>query len=358
MSDTSRPRVGVGATSPRREESDFSGLFTKLASSLVSPAVLTALITTVFGSFAVAYVTTQVNKAINDRKIQYDLVTALMDYTADPNLAEISALARLEALTGLVEDNDQFEVSVEGFKTMLADLRNTAETELKRKLVTKNGDIEQLQEEKEILIASGEDKAEAIDALQARIDKKQAGIDAAASRLATLRAEGDTAREELQGRYDELDRRASSLQEDLDAAQTRARELEATLTPISMTIGLPEIRCLSDGAGGPTPWVFRVLVNAQPVLDIREQDYDDDDPVVIINGTGQFQIRPGEPVVVQVIGIRSGRTVIGTWKLDGRSSEAWAAAAESTTVPATIHEDPGEGDFQVDLHVRATPKAP
>lgn len=96
----------------------------RLLESFSHPGVLTALVTTLFGSLMVAWATNSVTRSIEDKKLQLKVVEALIEYTKAPDLKEVPAIAKLEAMIELIqENNEQFSVRVTGFKRMVRELR-------------------------------------------------------------------------------------------------------------------------------------------------------------------------------------------------------------------------------------------
>ncbi len=91
------------------------------------PTVVTALVTTIFGSLGVAYITNSVNQSMAQRDLQVKIVEAIIEYTKVPDFTEASAISKLDALTQLLADNrDKFELEFEGFRQMVRKLQEDA----------------------------------------------------------------------------------------------------------------------------------------------------------------------------------------------------------------------------------------
>jgi hypothetical protein len=140
--------------------------------------VVIALITTVFGSLAVALAANSVTRALGERELQFKVVDALIEYTKQKDMDNVPAISKLDALTRLIKDNEQFSVRVDGFLAMLDKLRNddltlerkrSAETEKEIKRIQAQLTLSELSESTRIALKGDlADKEQAMSALRAR----------------------------------------------------------------------------------------------------------------------------------------------------------------------------------------------
>src|SRR3990167_10630247 len=115
------------------EQSSWNAFFEILKSNLSNQTIVIAIITTIFGSFAVAFTTSYVTQKLGERELQWKVMTELMNHTETADLNEPMAINRLSALTQLIDENEQFSIKVAGFQKIVD---NYHENELKEANVT------------------------------------------------------------------------------------------------------------------------------------------------------------------------------------------------------------------------------
>ncbi len=131
------------------------------------PGVLTALVTAVFGSLAVAIATGYVTKELGEREMQVAIIEALLEYTQKPEFIGVAALSKLEAMTNLIDDNkDLFDIDVKGFLKLIESLRFDDLSSAREKVQA----LENQQAELQIELQKGSENELG---LQQRIDKNK-----------------------------------------------------------------------------------------------------------------------------------------------------------------------------------------
>ena len=95
----------------------------QLREAFLRPAVVVALVTTVFGSLSVSLASNYVTSRISERQQQLELIRTLMDYATDESLQDPT---RLEAVLAIVRENPQFETKVDGYGQVVAKLTDDA----------------------------------------------------------------------------------------------------------------------------------------------------------------------------------------------------------------------------------------
>jgi len=87
----------------------------KLGKVLFNPGVMVALV----GSVGVGIITNTVTNRIARRELQYNVIASLMEYTQKANLDSLNDIMKLQAISGIIEDNEELKVDAHGFKYLV-----------------------------------------------------------------------------------------------------------------------------------------------------------------------------------------------------------------------------------------------
>lgn len=118
---------------------------------LTHPGVVTALVTTVFGTLAVAVATSWVTKVLGERELQFKVVETLIEYTKDHDLENVPAISKLDALTRLIGDNKQFNIRVDGFQTLIKEFKDDELRDSRQKVEDSRQKVKYLEAEQAAL---------------------------------------------------------------------------------------------------------------------------------------------------------------------------------------------------------------
>lgn len=138
---------------------------------------MTALVTAIFGSLAVAIATNSVTRALGERELQFKIVDALIQYTKEPGMKEVPAISKLDALTSLIKDNQQFSLKVDGFQLLVKEFKEDELRKARGDIAEARDDVAKAVAEKADLVRqssarSNDDRRE----LQGKISDKEREI--------------------------------------------------------------------------------------------------------------------------------------------------------------------------------------
>ncbi len=242
--------------------------------------LVVSLATTVFGTVAIAIISSIVTSNLGNKELQFKAMSALMEHTISAELNEDTDITKLKALTELIEENDEFKVKIDGFREIVSGFYKDRLTQARKQATALELQLEE---------ASKSQKQ----AIQARIDSLNV---ARANYQEILDTEKKT-RTEMDR---ELQQQAIALQQ----KDQRIEELSALLGPEIMQaqLQLTELLCVRDGVAGKTTWAFAVKVDGDRLLEIPARRYQNHDRLQTLPNAEGLDLDRAKPFAIEVEG--------------------------------------------------------